>query len=241
MSRAERGSKSTTGRRKRRTLRRALAASALVGLALTVLILAVLYFRLTAQPEWWTPELANDAHAVELGEEAEKGMTRVLSREREAGEAWSVEVTQEQANAWLATRLERWANSQHADWPASVRGVRIRFREDAVTIGVAIDTGGSARFASITLVPETSATGVTHLRAESAKVGVQSVPLTAVRSAIERFVPERAIPAQVMNAISEGVIALPESFALDEHRRVRVSAVEALDGRLRVVCASSDP
>lgn len=212
----------------------------MLGVALAVATGAVLYRRMTTPPAWWTPELSSDAHAAELAEDAEKGMTRVLSREREPGASWSVEITQDQANAWLATRLERWTRSQHAEWPVAVRGVRVGFAEGSVTIGVAIDAGGAVRYVSLTLAPDVAKAGTRRLRATQARVGVQEVPLSRVRSTVARHLPDGALPPQAMDAISRGAIDLPESFALDDARRLRIIGVEARAARLRVVLESID-
>lgn len=229
------------GRSRWRTLTRALIASVLVGFVVIVIVGVVLYRRVTAEPVWWTPDLATDTRAAVLAEEAEKGMTRVLSREREPGEAWTIELTEEQANAWLATRLERWARSQHTNWPTEVRGVRIDFRDHAVTIGVAVDAGGATRYASITAEPGVADRSRVVLRLISAKVGVQSVPISTLRSYADELVPDGVVPAEVMRVIQEGEIELPESFVLDESRRVSITGVTVQEDRLLVICELGSP
>lgn len=217
-------------RSRSRIIVRSVIAGALVLIVVFVIVAAVFVSRLSKQPEWWTPELAGDGHAAQLAEEAEKGMTRVLSKERDAGRSWTVELTQEQANAWLATRLERWAQSQHADWPAMVRGVRVAFEDQRVTIGVALDAAGSTRFASITLTPAPITGDNLRLHLTHARVGVQGVPISALRALMRDLLPDDALPSGVDRAIREGVIEAPARYTLDDGRQLRLSAIHAEPG-----------
>lgn len=226
-------------RRGRRPVLRALLAVILLLVLALVIAGAVFIPRLTAEPDWWTPELSADAHAAELAEEAEKGMTRVLSREREPDQTWTVELTEDQANAWLATRLRRWAESQHAAWPEALRGVRIDFEPGALTIGLAAEVGSAMRFASLTLTPERAGDGPIMIRATGARIGVQPVPLSLIHTVLGDRIPEDAMPRGVARAIREGAAELPERYALDADRAVRIESVSIEAGRLLVTCSAS--
>jgi len=224
-----------------RVVLRATLACLLVGFVLVVIVGWVLYARVTAEPAWWTPALASDAGAAALAEEAEKGLTRVLSRERMPEEAWTVELTEEQANAWLATRLERWATSQHADWPALLRGVRVEFEPGTMIIGVAVDVGGSTRYVSLALEPTDAEEADAALRLVSAKVGVQSVPITTLRSVAGDILAESSVPDDVWRVIQEGMIDLPDAFAVDDARRVSIRGLLIEPSRMLITFEAGAP
>ena len=220
---------------------RATLACLLVGFVVVVIVGGVLYARVTAEPTWWTPALAGDAGAAALAEEAEKGLTRVLSRERLTGEAWTVELTEAQANAWLATRLERWATSQHADWPQRMRGVRVEFEPGTVIVGVAVDVGGSTRYVSLALEPTDAEETEAAFRLGSAKVGVQSVPITTLRSVAGDVLADSSVPEEVRRVIQEGVIELPDAFAVDDARRVSIRGILIEPSRMLITFEAGAP
>ncbi len=215
-----------------------MAVLAIVVAAALIIGALIIVPRLTAEPEWWTPTLAADADAARLAEDAEEGMTRVLSKDREPGQAWTIELTEDQANAWLATRLERWARSQHKELPGAIRGVRVSFDSGVITIGVAADVASSTRYASVTIEPHSAPDGPVRLRLVGARLGVQPVPLSALRAALADHLPRGSLPPALTEAIRAGESDLPELFAIDADRSVRVIAITAEPSRLLITCAA---
>lgn len=225
-------------RARRRRVLRVVAVLTILVVAALIIAGAIIIPRLTAEPEWWTPTLAADADAARLAEDAEEGMTRVLSKDREPGQTWTIELTEEQANAWLATRLERWARSQHTDWPSAVRGVRVSFDSGAITIGVAADIASSTRYASLTIEPRSTPDAPVRLRLVGARLGVQPVPLSALRAAMADHIPRGSLPPALAEAIRMGESALPGVFVIDADRSVRITAITAEPSRLLITCAT---
>lgn len=110
-----------------------LAACALVG--------AVRWW--AGPPSWYRPPSLEDPEAGRLAERVEYGLLEQVQRVRPPGTRWTVRLTDEQANAWLATRLPEWWRSRGGGaWPAEVLPPQITTRPDSLRWAAAVATRG---------------------------------------------------------------------------------------------------
>lgn len=232
-------------------------------------------------PRWWTTVNPDDPRTIELAEAVENGLTSALTRVRPSAPGaggdgpggtintpWRVYITNEQANAWLNVRLERWLADQTEqgaidfEWPREVKQVQVCFEEGRIHVGARVvspdggaRSGPRPRTLGATLRVEFGPDGSLWLTAERIEIGRLPVPagwvLGSARaggsSAGERKVGEvsedLARLPQTRNVLAafrgeRPVISRPV-IRLADGRRVRLLAVEPRDGRL-VITAQTE-
>lgn len=219
------------------------------------------------RPRWWDPIDASNPSTVAAANAVENGAVDLLSLvrpsvERSPGvltsEPWTVRLTPEDANAWLAVRLPMWIRNQSDNfrWPSQVAQLQVDFRADDVVLGVRARSHGVERYLWVSLDPTIDADGALWLRATWVHVGRLSLPASWFLPD-EEAAPSGTSPAQptlVTKNIPDDIRALPETEALlaalngagpvarnpairlADGRRVRIVGVAAEDGALYVTC-----
>ncbi|HYE02464.1 MAG TPA: hypothetical protein VD963_04425, partial [Phycisphaerales bacterium] len=178
-------------RRRRRTLRAAaLAAAAVLGAGVMTAVLLV-----RATPSWWQPPDPADARVQIIAAELEQGATAQLQRVRpEAGSgapgsgAWTVHLSEDEANAWLAARLPDWIASRSRDfrWPEQLGRVQVDFRDGLVCLGAEVfaSSGGrnpaAGQHVSASVRPVMTRNGALWTPARAFYVGRLPVPASLV-------------------------------------------------------------
>lgn len=204
---------------------------ALAGLAVVMVAVLGGWYLSTVRPAWYAPP-GGDA-VLAQSETLENAVATQLTLPRmEGGGEWSVSVSQEDANAWLAVRLQRWSESRGVRWPRSVSGVQVRFDDGACVVGASVEAAGAGRFVSVRVVPRVGAEGALFAGAESASVGRLAVPLGVVLGLVERMTdgPWRAVFSGERALMKQPVIDLADG------RRVRLLGIRCMAGRLEVRC-----
>jgi hypothetical protein len=170
---------------------------------------AALYALSRREPEWW---YRPDAGTPLAAERVENQVVSELSLARPAQETgpyrsggWTLEVTQAEANAWLATRLRLWVENRGGRWPAQVEGVSVAFRPGRVLLGVKLGEGYGGRVVSGAASPEVREDGSVWLRVEGVSLGGLPVPANVV---LERLRPLVRGSGGEMIAAFEGRSAL---------------------------------
>src|ERR1041385_5952442 len=90
-----------------------LAVSALV--VLIVAVAGVSWWAASSTPAYWQQIDRDDPRVVQRGAAVENFISTQATSARPDMERWSIELTQEQVNAWLATRLPMWLANQGVD------------------------------------------------------------------------------------------------------------------------------
>jgi len=148
-----------------------------------------LWWRSSQLPAWWSPPDEADPRAVELGERVEHALVTHAHQIRPSGEPWAIRLREEQANAWLATRLPRWvAHRGHAGDEGLPRLVQVRFEPGRVRIGALLPEAIGRGVLDIALLPvmEGGRLKLTVDRVALGRVAVSGDPLAALVSELKR-------------------------------------------------------
>lgn len=178
---------------------------------------------------------------------------------------WKVFITTEQANAWLTVRLRRWLADQAEQgamnfrWPPQVSDVQVDFTGGRINIGARVLANRSRADApspgrrgrpqtfAAALRPEFRPDGSLWLVAERVQIGRLSLPagwvLGSSGGAQERVgevsgeLADLPQTQQVLAAMKgERAVLKRPVIKLADGRRVRLLAIEPIDGRVVVTC-----
>lgn len=234
-------------RPRRWTMRRASVVFLLALAALFSVALARGWSLARQVPEWWRAAgVADEAVAASRAEGVEKGVTAALYSNRPNGQAWTVELRSDDANAWMRERLPRWLANRGERWPEGVSPPRLRFEGGEVTLGVSMSSErlGGERILSVTFRPRLSDQGA--LLTESARAHIGRAPLPGVGASGANWtalLPDdwsRDQNAQRLLGALSGVGPLLDvtSIALEDGRTVRLTDLSIEQGRIRLTCVS---
>ncbi len=209
-------------------------------MALAVLLLALLaaaWAISRATPGWYVA--APGPRAAAMGERVENIVVSELSMARPAEGAgayrsatWEMVILEDEANAWLATRLRGWAENRGAAWPASISGVRVAFEPGLVRVGASVVEDGASRVVSAGATPEVRDDGL-WLRVSGLAVGGLPLPTGYVMSRLEPMLGAGDVGAMLAG---KRAALSPPVLKMDDRRVVRVLGVTVEDGAVRVVC-----
>ncbi len=198
-----------------------------------------LYLLSGREPAWW---YRPDARTPLAAERLENQVVSELSLARPAerlgpyrsGE-WTLEVTEEEANAWLATRLRAWVENRAGRWPGEVEGVRAAFRPGMVLLGARLDESYGGRVVSGAAVPRIEPGGALWLRTEGMSLGGLPLPSGVLLDRLRSMV--HAGGAEVVAALDGQAPLLPDAVVpMDDGRRVRITRIEVREGVLVLTC-----
>jgi len=127
--------------------------------------------RLLGPPSWYAPSATTDAVAGSLGERVEYRLVEELQRVRPPAERWTVRVTDEQANAWLAARLPAWWRTETGEpWPEDLRPPQLRSAGGELTVVMGAELPGLE--AGLVAVVRPAGQPVVHPASGFARVGL---------------------------------------------------------------------
>ena len=194
-------------------------------------------------PASWSQRAAEVENAVL----AQLSLVRMGSRDRDGvwrSDPWSVSISEEDASAWLATRLPRWIASREGDdaWPSQVAQIRVSFRDGSIVAGALLVGGAaSSQVLGVETRPEVDANGALLTPATRVRVGRVSLPASwlvdTVRARASDFVPAETLATPVAQAamralMGQGPLTRDAVIRLDDGRRVRILKLAPRDGRL---------
>jgi len=108
--------------------------------------LVVAWALLHAAPSFYAPANAADPQVASSGASVESTVARELSRVRPAAsdagtqyrsEPWTITLTHDEINAWLASRLPQWLASRDARLPEGLSNPCVEITPQGVTLGAA--------------------------------------------------------------------------------------------------------
>ncbi len=213
--------------------RRALAIATLLLLASG----AALYLLSRREPEWWYQPGESAPLAAEQVENAvisELSLARPAARQGPyRSREWTLEVVQDEANAWLATRLRSWVENRGGRWPDQLDGVRVAFEPGRVLLGLRLTEEYGGRVISTAGVPRVATDGSLWLQATSTRLGSVPLPQGLLLDRLRQLSQGGA--ADLVNALDGRSALLRDAvIGLDDGRRVRILGVEVADGVLRL-------
>jgi len=226
-----------------------IARSRAVRVTVAVLVLAIVggawYVNLAVRraPGWWNPADASRAEIIALGESTENRVVSEMNRVtgRSNGREWTIELTEEEINAWLAARLPRWAANQ---FPGSfldggVREAHVRIEPDRIRLGAMINHDGASNPSdapklSLALLPvmeDVEGSRRLVLDLEEMAIGRLPVPTALGLEMIRDRLDFDHDDLDELTALLEGQAA-PVAIRSDSNRRLHLQSIDLAPGRL---------
>lgn len=206
-------------------------------------LLALAAWGLTRRtPGWWREP---EPGAAQAGQRLENAVVSELSRTRPAatpapekhyrsGE-WTLTITQDEANAWLATRARGWLENRGVRWPQGVDSLRVAFEDGLVRIGARVTEDGVSRVVSAAAAVEVKDEGL-WLHVSGVAVGGLRLPVTLVRSQFGGLMGDgQAMDiGAVLNSVQP--VVKPAIVKLEDGRVIKVIGAKVELGDLQVTC-----
>lgn len=251
------------GRRLLRFRRRLKARLIAAGLTLAVVVTVVGLLGATlarAAPAWWrqyrpTPELRE--HATKVENAAVSNLYRqrppdpdwdpAEQRGQWRSEVWSISLKDDDASAWLTSRLPEWIDGQAdlSGWPDTLGQPQVHFAAGVVRIGVLLRREGGDRILTASARPEIRADGSLWFRTDWIHVGRLPVParllLTRAQRRLDTYLPENIADdpysAGFLDVLRGAApLAARPQLKLEDGRVVRLLGVRVLAGRIEFDC-----
>jgi len=212
-----------------------------------VTIVGLELWRLTWQtPTWWVDPHPDHEQTIVRADRVEYRLVEEAHKIRPDDERWQVRITDEQVNAWLATRLKAWlAHSHDLTWPARLGIPQIHFTDGAVNVGVDFEDDGRPRYLVADVVPRV-VDGRISVVLESAAIGRLRTPGGSVRTLMETYrdvVPDGFLDEpkvrRVVDLLTDAE-RVDSTITLADGRRVRVVELVALEGEFIVLCETTN-
>lgn len=216
---------------------------AVVGIVVTALAMATIgavgFAALSIKPpRWWVVAADVGPDAQERGIALENAITNILHTRRATDEVWTVELTQREANAWLASRLVKWNDNRSFAWVPEKTEWRVVFEGGRVGVAVRNWPGTGGLVLSAMAEPRVADDGTMQLSSVRFAVGEMGVPNAFAGAYLSERPDIEAQIGEVAQRLGEiGRLDAPSEFAIDEARRVRILGIEATRGRLRLRCS----
>lgn len=224
-------------------LRRRFVVAVLVLLALATIAVALTRWLLGARPAWWNDHLPAPQQLAAQAAAVEQLVTGELSAPRSADSSdWAIEITSEDANAWLADRLPKWIANQGRQWPAQLQALRVDLRPGRITIGAEVRSSAASRCVTAQFAVESTPGDAVLARLDRVSIGLIPAPADVVRARLRPLLESSDLRAQdvdFLHAILDGrPFHVPTTIDLDDGREVRIVDFELLDGSITLRCAT---
>ena len=190
-----------------------------------------------AAPEWYAPPAIDDTESINIANDIEYEVQQQLHFYEE-DEAWELEVSQKEANAWLATRLPEWVQHEGGgQWPQGLGQPQIQLQDDAIDIAFALSADSPGEIVVARVRPQVS-NG--ELRLSLAHVGVGQLtlpgsPTERLLELLEGSLPDgRGASSAVHDIVSllSGQRGIDARVDLSDGREVLVTDFQIRQGKL---------
>jgi uncharacterized protein YpmS len=198
------------------------------------------------EPTWYHPPDPKDLRVVTLADDAEYAMLEQSQKIRPKTEPWTLRLTQQQMNAWLAARLPAWIeHDANLRWPEQIGTPQVLIESDGVSIAAPVMTHGVSRTVVARLKPAVAPDGRLSLkltRISLGRVWLPGEPLGKLSDAVRDAAPEFLDSPRVKQTIEvlAGRRTLSPHLVLADGRRVTVTSVHLDDGALELVARTDD-
>lgn len=194
-----------------------LIVAAMLVVVLVCVLTVVQLAGLNDTPAWWVHEAGERESAVRL----ENAITTQLTAPRKPGEErWSVAISEDEINAWLAHRLRPTIETHRGEnhWPDGLGSVRVDIENETFRVGAMVEhgTGRSYAWSWCTLSIEGEELVV---RFDKPRIGTTRVPT-------------RVLERVLTNGTTTSVHAWLD---LEDGRIARILAVRVQNGRIELV------
>lgn len=191
--------------------------------------------RAADKPPWWNASSTSSAAVARAAQELEGAATAQLTALRN-DQPWSVSLSQDDANDWLAARLPVWARSRDLALPDQLRALSVAFTPEGILAGASVRTPAGERCAWVLLQPRIDTEGL-WLTASRAGIGRAELPLAQVLA----LLPDDPATRDAV-AVLEGrkPATTSPSLRVDGARTVRLLDIRPQNRRLELT-ASTGP
>ncbi|QNN24244.1 hypothetical protein HED60_18860 [Planctomycetales bacterium ZRK34] len=208
--------------RRKRWLKRILLSL----LAIVLIAVFVLWWMISAKPDYWHVLDGSHAEVRTAGERVEQTVSSLITRVRPTDQSWQLPLSDKNINHWLAARMPNWLANQNIDPSiiAVLRHAQVHCEPDRLLLAVQPDLGVVSPVIELTLVPRPSDSGAVELYVKSAKAGVFDVPIDTI---IEKFANNRSVPREL-------TLEVP----LKDGREVQVTDLGLTDSAMMLTCTT---
>lgn len=237
-------------RRRRTAAFYVFAAGGLLVVAFT-LLLVLMAFLLLRRPGEYLPANPQDPAVIATGESLENAALAQVSAVRPAAanlassggyisEPWSVSISQQDANAWLASRLVRWLESRQINLPGGVSHPAVSFQAGAIVLLVCVPTPLGESIISIACeVTSNKGQGGTssshQLFIRPGAIHAGSLPVPAQLASAANALLARLAESLGGTVAPDGTLVVPApSIDLEDGRTVMLSEAKVRLGRLEL-------
>ncbi len=224
-----------------RSVRRRLAVIAAVAVLGVAAGGAVAWRMSWMAPSWWVSPVPDDAQAAALADRVEFRLTEEAHKIRE-DPVFRLRITQEQVNAWLATRLPDWvAHRSGAPWPPQLGLPQVRLGKGTASVGIDVMTESGRRVVVADFRPRIRG-GRLEFPIASVGVGRVRIPGASAAALVDRLrgpLSAELADDEVMDALSEalrGERHLDPVLRLSDGRTVELLEVSCEDGAIVLRC-----
>lgn len=151
----------------------------------------------------------------------------VLERRPGDEQAWDLEITPEELNAWLVEELPGLIGSE---WPEALKEPRVAFEENRVLVGAVVTVPAWQGVASLSLRPMLNPPRTVLLEIESFKIGKVSVPLERLVAEI----PQLEKSPHLQKNAKSGKYVLRVPLDSTQTKSLQMETLDVTPMRLRV-------
>ena len=218
-------------------------AAGLASCACTTVGLLILADKVVSTtPVWWSPPDANAPETVALATRFERRINNRMMELRDEEERWLLDVTDEEASSWFASRLPGWMEAQGVEWPLADRPFDLSFEDGRVLAGMPMTGAWQRRkervvVASLGLRIDDEGGLVVHL--EGVTLGRLTLPDAWAKGHLQAAAQRAALDPATVDAVMTGEAALRSAeLAINAHRVVRIENVDIRKGCLVLTCVT---
>lgn len=219
-----------------RLIRRWFRWRRIIAVGVVVFLLGVSLLALFARsqaakpPEWWAPPVAAPRTQA-AAEHLEHLVVNQTHEVRDLEGAWTLALSEEEVNAWLATRLPEWLAAQDRKPAIGPTRSQVMFRDDRLYAAAEIQSGGfDGKVVTVGVEPAILETGELALTVHSASMGRLGVPAGWALQALAASAP----PGVRVDLEHGRVIIDTPTLRLADGRHVTIAGVKVEEGMLTV-------
>lgn len=223
----------------------------LLAALLTTLALATLW-RARATPPWWSTVSPTDPIAIQRAESLEIRLNNTLSNPAPPPPTtnsdialWTIDITPEEANAWINLRLPRWLANRELPAPFEPGSLTIAFRDGKLIAGARLPASADEHqhIVGVTLAPRIDEQHNLIAPITAFHLGSLSLPRAIAADRLTTLIPpEYAQDPDVTAALDALLHAKPLTHAptlsSDNHHAVRILAIDITPQRARLHCTT---
>jgi hypothetical protein len=200
-------------------------------------------------PTYWTPVEPQTPEQVEQMEavavQFENRVPDEFTRPRADGEIWTTTLTQDEINAWINTRMDKWLRNQR-EWlaernlpsrlPAQIKRVQAGITAKVMALAAQVEEEGKSQIVSLEVSPVTGPNNVARLRIAAIKGGRLPLPRGILESLIEKFGSEEKARTEAARKMSDKLEETDLIIPLGGGRRVHILKIELHQGAANLTC-----